>query len=208
MVAYGSSAAGIKTDGTLWAWGKGLAGNLGQNNLLSYSSPVQIGSGTDWTYCATQIFSGSNGATFAIKKDGTMWACGQGSNGQLGQGVSGNASSMVQCLPSSVTWRSVYTGNLCTYAIDSDGYLYGTGLNTSGQLGLGDAVNKTTFTKIGSSNAWTDFAGYSAIGLKGDGTLWTWGINSSGQLGNGTVINYSSPIQIGIVLSFHLRTEI
>jgi len=197
MVAYGSSTAAVKTDGTLWAWGKNLAGSLGLSNVVSMSSPVQVGSDTDWAYCATQIFSGSNGAMFAIKKDGTMWACGQGSNGQLGAGNVNSYSSLVQCLPSNVVYKTVYTGNLCTFAIDADGYLYSTGLNTSGLLGLGDAVNRNTFTKIGTSNAWTDFNGYSPIALKGDGTLWTWGANASGQLGDGTVVNQSSPIQIG-----------
>ena len=37
----------IKTDGTLWSWGYNQSGNLGQNNNVRYSSPVQI-PGTDW----------------------------------------------------------------------------------------------------------------------------------------------------------------
>ena len=39
----------VKDDGTLWAWGNNSVGNLGLNNKTDYSSPVQIGSGTDWT---------------------------------------------------------------------------------------------------------------------------------------------------------------
>ena len=37
----------IKTDGTLWQWGKGTGGALGLNNTTSYSSPMQI-PGTTW----------------------------------------------------------------------------------------------------------------------------------------------------------------
>ena len=37
----------IKTDGTFWSWGYNHAGQLGQNNLVRYSSPVQI-PGTNW----------------------------------------------------------------------------------------------------------------------------------------------------------------
>ena len=46
-----TSAAAIKTDGTLWAWGMssgGGAGQLGQNSVVDYSSPVQI-PGTNWS---------------------------------------------------------------------------------------------------------------------------------------------------------------
>ena len=46
----GSSARGhlaTKTDGTLWVWGGQYNGNMGQNNTVQYSSPIQI-PGTDW----------------------------------------------------------------------------------------------------------------------------------------------------------------
>jgi alpha-tubulin suppressor-like RCC1 family protein len=38
----------VKTDGTLWAWGYNPYGTLGHNNLIQYSSPVQIGTDTTW----------------------------------------------------------------------------------------------------------------------------------------------------------------
>jgi alpha-tubulin suppressor-like RCC1 family protein len=38
----------IKTDGTLWSWGAGDNGRLGQNNTTEFSSPVQI-PGTSWS---------------------------------------------------------------------------------------------------------------------------------------------------------------
>ena len=43
-----STVRAIKTDGTLWAWGQNGHGQLGQNNRADYSSPVQVGSATDW----------------------------------------------------------------------------------------------------------------------------------------------------------------
>ena len=42
----------IKTDGSLWAWGKNQSGSLGLNNETQYSSPTQIGSATNWDVCA------------------------------------------------------------------------------------------------------------------------------------------------------------
>lgn len=41
--------AAIKTDGTLWLWGSGVAGGLGDNTSASKSSPVQtVAAGTNW----------------------------------------------------------------------------------------------------------------------------------------------------------------
>jgi alpha-tubulin suppressor-like RCC1 family protein len=41
-------ALGIKTTGTLWAWGDNPDGPLGINNTASRSTPIQVGSATDW----------------------------------------------------------------------------------------------------------------------------------------------------------------
>ena len=60
----------LKTDGTIWGWGSnadsGNAGQLGQNNIQNYSSPTQIGTGTDW-----QHISGGLGAVWALRTVGT-----------------------------------------------------------------------------------------------------------------------------------------
>jgi len=47
-----SFAFGLKTDGTIWAWGTGGDGQMGINTRTQFSSPVQIGSGTDWSSAA------------------------------------------------------------------------------------------------------------------------------------------------------------
>jgi alpha-tubulin suppressor-like RCC1 family protein len=63
-----------KTDGTLWAWGAGGGGRLGDNTIISKSSPVQI-PGTAWN----DISAGNNGShSLARKTDGTLWAWGLG----------------------------------------------------------------------------------------------------------------------------------
>ena len=44
----GARAVFIKSDGTLWAWGQNDHGRLGDNSIINRSSPVQVGSATDW----------------------------------------------------------------------------------------------------------------------------------------------------------------
>ena len=91
QVSMGSGsdqAIAKKTDGTIWAWGDGGNGRLGQNNTINYSSPVQIGALTTWTQVST-----GNGASGAIKTDGTLWLWGQGSFGRLGNNSTADLSS-------------------------------------------------------------------------------------------------------------------
>jgi alpha-tubulin suppressor-like RCC1 family protein len=66
----------IKTDGTLWMWGGNSSGQLGKGNLTPYSSPVQVGSLTDW-----EDISLSWGTTLALKTNGTVWAWGDCTSG-------------------------------------------------------------------------------------------------------------------------------
>tara|TARA_X000000368_G_scaffold382172_1_gene339136 strand:- start:44 stop:1237 length:1194 start_codon:yes stop_codon:yes gene_type:complete len=72
-------AGGIKTDGTLWMWGLGGAGQLAQNNRTNYSSPVQI-PGTNWA----KVGLTHAGNSIATKTDGTLWAWGYAPSGNLG----------------------------------------------------------------------------------------------------------------------------
>ena len=63
VTSFQYSACAVKTDGTLWAWGHGGYGALGQNNETKRSSPIQIGSETNWTFA-----SGGNYSVAAIRK--------------------------------------------------------------------------------------------------------------------------------------------
>jgi len=69
---------GIKTDGTLWAWGVNAYGQFGQNNRTQYSSPVQI-PGTTWAAMVPTYQ-----AMLASKTDGTLWSWGRNYYGKLG----------------------------------------------------------------------------------------------------------------------------
>ena len=79
----GEGKGGTREDGTLWMWGRNYAGQLGQNNKTDQSSPVQIGTGTDWAMRSDANFANDrlkmvtqNARTLAIKTDGTLWSWG------------------------------------------------------------------------------------------------------------------------------------
>jgi alpha-tubulin suppressor-like RCC1 family protein len=86
-----------------------------------------------------------------------------------------------------------------TLALKTDGTLWATGDNASGQLGDGTIISKSSYIQIGSASNWAIVsAGYiHSIAIKTDGTLWAWGRNNSGELGDGTNIDKNSPVQIG-----------
>ena len=120
------------SDGTLWGWGSNPYGNLGTNNITSYSSPVQVGT-SSWS--SVSAGGGTNVLfTMAIRSDGTLWGWGRNTNGNLGTNNITNYSSPVQVGTSS--WSSVSAGGSHTMAIRSDGTLWGWGYNGQGQLGL------------------------------------------------------------------------
>jgi alpha-tubulin suppressor-like RCC1 family protein len=201
QVAAGGSGftVAVKTDGTLWTWGTNSSGQLGNSNSTKYSSPVQVGSLTNWKQVAC-----SDTAVAAIKTDGTLWAWGYGSRGQLGNGTRTYYSSPVQ-VGSLTNWKQVSCGAECCAAIKTDGTLWTWGYNNDGQLGNGTIAWYSSPIQVGSLTTWTQVSSgsYNTSAVKNDGTLWTWGANQYGQLGVGVVANgYSSPIQVGALTNW------
>ena len=189
---YQASAA-IKTDGTLWVWGKGAYGQLGLGNTTSYSSPKQVGSLTNWA--KVQM---ANARVAAIKTDGTLWTWGYNDTGGLGLGNATSYSSPKQ-VGSLTDWSKISgVGNFVT-AIKTDGTLWSWGYNGNGQLGLGNITNYSSPKQVGILTNWADLSSgmFSTLAVKTDGTLWAWGYGLFGQLGQGNTTDYSSPKQIG-----------
>jgi alpha-tubulin suppressor-like RCC1 family protein len=196
----GHSSA-IKTDGTLWLWGGGGCGRLGNNSIINQSSPVQtISAGTNWK----QVSLGTDHSS-AIKTDGTLWLWGAGCRGSLGTNNAVDQSSPVQTIAGGTNWKRVSLGCNHSSAIKTDGTLWMWGYNNQGNLGNGDTINRSSPVQVTSSSDWAHVsagtgwkASKSTIAVKCDGTLWGWGSNGYGQLASEACIpvnRHSSPVQ-------------
>jgi alpha-tubulin suppressor-like RCC1 family protein len=144
--------AALKTDGSLWSWGRNPA--LGNNASASQSSPVrEITSSSTWCTVSAGLYH-----TAGVKTDGTLWAWGVNTTGQLGDNSTTSRSSPVQEACKSTTWCSVGVGYHSS-ALKTDGSLWTWGCNSCGQLG-----NNTTTTssvpvrEITSSSNWSSTA--------------------------------------------------
>jgi alpha-tubulin suppressor-like RCC1 family protein len=124
----------IKTDGTLWAWGSGNM--LGDGNWENRLSPVKIMDNVASVSAGGNIRDGGHSA--AIKTDGTLWAWGSNSHGQIGNGSGGDYADR---RPSPVkimdNVASVSAGGNHTIAVKHDGSLWAWGDNKFGQIGDG-----------------------------------------------------------------------
>lgn len=199
------STAAVKTDGTLWTWGRSLCGSIGDGTTIDRSSPVQtISGGTNWRQVSV-----ARSHKAAVKTDGTLWLWGRGFDGALGNNIAGDQSSPVQTVSGGTNWKQVSTGasGYFTAAIKTDGTLWMWGSNFSGVIGINSAwpacpsVSSPVQTISGGTN-WKCVSAGSAISqrssvaaIKTDGTLWTWGPSSGGNIGNNANANVSSPVQ-------------
>lgn len=163
VLRVGGYTVALKSDGTLWAWGENIYGQLGDgtNYNMAWAGagtyplngheandrllPLQIGTDTDWNRISTGA-----GHSVALKSDGTLWAWGLNVNGQLANGNPG----MDNLMP-----LPVGTDNLLPYILP-----------------------KQPWSAISAG-------GYQTVALRSDGTLWAWGWNGSGQLGDDSTIS-------------------
>jgi alpha-tubulin suppressor-like RCC1 family protein len=202
---YTNSVMAIKTDGTMWAWGRNQSGQLGIGNTTYYSSPMQVGALTNWANVSIGINYG-----MAIKTDGTLWAWGNNNYGQQGTGNTSNRNSPIQ-VGALTTWSKIScgsggNGSFCQ-SIRTDGTLWAWGWNREGELGLNITNYYATISspqQVGSLTTWSKVAcgQIHSIATKTDGTLWSWGGNNYGQLGTGNNTTRSSPVLVGALTTW------
>ena len=162
----GNFSLGLQTNGTLWSWGRNNLGQLGKNDLISRSSPVQIGSLTNWTNIAV----GKDGTCLAVNASGQLYSWGENIAGLLGQNNAINYSSPVQ-VGALNDWDKVEGGYCRAFlAIKTDGTLWAWGDNAQGQIGQDDiSTGYSSPVQVGSEADWIDASPgrFSSYGIRG-----------------------------------------
>jgi alpha-tubulin suppressor-like RCC1 family protein len=193
-------SAAIKTTGSLYMWGRGTFGRLGNSNTTYRSSPVQVGVSTDWAQVSTAFQHSS-----AVKTNGTLWTWGLGTLGRLGHNDTISRSSPVQVGALS-NWAQVSAGSRSAAATKTDGTLWTWGYGLNGRLGLNISrfIDVSSPTQVGTLTNWAQVVSGAecCIAIKTDGTIWGWGANGQGQLGIGNGLDVSSPVQIGALTNW------
>ncbi|HEU4349240.1 MAG TPA: hypothetical protein VFR35_15805 [Actinoplanes sp.] len=128
----------VRTDRTLYCWGEGANGRLGQGNTTQSSTPLPVPGSSWWIVAAGQSH------TCAIKTNGTLWCWGAGGNGRLGLGDTADSTSPAQVSGAQITWRLVTAGTLQSCAVRMDSTVWCWGGNGAGELGLGTSVATQT----------------------------------------------------------------
>lgn len=211
----GAHTCGIKTDLSLWCWGKDEDGQLGlgyqgDNLKIPITQPFNV-PGSKWI----EVSAGKD-YTCGIKVDGTLWCWGDNLYGQLGLGP-GDQYGQLGLAPNHFTspkrvfghpsnaYISVAAGDKHTCAVRKDQTLWCWGDNSHGQLGLASNEGKNWPWQAGYSNEkWIYVTAGDAhtCAIMADGKLKCWGWNDKGQLGDGTHTDKNVPTPIQIIAAW------
>jgi alpha-tubulin suppressor-like RCC1 family protein len=200
----------LKTDGTAWMWGGNGIGQLGDGTMTDQPLPVQVkGPGGSGFLSGVVSVSSRSGHTLALKDDGTVWAWGANTHGQLGDGTTTNRATPVQVAGPGGSGFLTGVGSIATssanafsVAARTDGTAWAWGFNYSGQLG--DGTLETRLTPIQVTSLGSGFlsgvssvagGGEHTVALMRDGTIRAWGSNVLGEFGSRTTLA-ESPVQV------------
>jgi alpha-tubulin suppressor-like RCC1 family protein len=148
--------------GTLYAWGLGTTGQLGDATAVSKSSPVLITSiSIPNTSSPTQIgtsswaqISAGNNFSIALSNTNKLFTWGLGTQGQLGMGLTIARSSPTQ-VSTLNSYNLISAGGTHAMFIPttSPQLILATGFNTSGQLGLSTIISRSSPVQVAASNS-------------------------------------------------------
>ena len=185
--------------GLLMAVGDNSHGQAGDGGTDQHLIPGLV-SGPGGVGRLSDIIDNAGGASHsvALKSDGTVWAWGDNSKGQLGNRSNTDSHVPVQVLGLGSA-LSVGAGDRHTVAVGSGGTVWAWGYNVFGELGNGTANDSTLPVQVSGLAGVSEVAvgSHFNVARKADGTVWAWGDNGYGQLGNGTTTGSPTPTQVG-----------
>ncbi len=192
LAASVSHSLALRNDGTVWAWGDDVLGQLGDGTVASPSTaptPQQVPGLSG----VANIAAGGAGHSLALKSDGTVWAWGWDYYAQLGDGTAGTPTSVPtpQQVVGLAQVVAIASGTFHNLALQADGTVWAWGNDDFGQLGDGTVGTPSTVATAqpvsGLSGVIAIASGtYHSVAMKADGSVYAWGWDAWGQLGDGT----------------------
>jgi alpha-tubulin suppressor-like RCC1 family protein len=192
-------ALAIDSTGHAWGWGLNAADDLCLSGLIE-KQPLQLP--------LSDVTLATGARTHAlIDSHGTVYSCGSGDAGELGNGSTASASTPtpVVGLPNGVGVTALTSSWEGSGALLSNGYYYNWGYNAAGQLGNGSTTNSAVPVEVALPNPVTQvFQGGSGakngqtIVILRNRAVWTWGSNDRGQLGIGSRTDSDVPVQVHV----------
>lgn len=190
----GYHSLALKSDGTVWSWGRNNFGQLGDGKRSKKNSPVQVKNLRDVIAIASGTWH-----SMALKSNGTVWTWGRNNYGQIGDGTFKNRKTPVQ-VKDLTDVIAIAGGYLHSLALKSDGTVWAWGCNWSGQLGnesiVGESEVPIQVNSLSNISAIACGGDHSLAIRSSDGTIWAWGNNYYGQLGNGLDTNSTAPVLV------------
>lgn len=186
----GSHTVALRSDGTVFAWGRNAGRELADGTTTMRLQPVATGGVTG----ATAISVGE-GFTLARLHDGRIVGWGANGFSQLGDGTTTNPRPWPVAATGITSAVAVDAGADHALAVLANGTAVGWGRNNAGQIGDGSTTGRPSPTTVtGLTNAVAVSAGSSfSLAVTADGTAWSWGGNGNGQLGTGNTTARSTP---------------
>lgn len=183
---------GVSGDGKIYGWGLNSSGQTGTGKIGGAVTTATRAQPVD----QATFFDASAGVTHsaAVSIDGRVYGWGSFAGGALGTASDSGSYAVPTRLssPAGAKVVSVEAGYQSTFALTSDGTVWGMGSNTNGKLGLGEDVTRAqTFTQIPIPTS-DPIIAVSSVGsgttshtlaISKSGELFGWGANASGQLG-------------------------
>ena len=182
-----------RIDGTVWTWGDNMYGQLGVGPLPSMTNaPGQVTGLSGITTVST-----SYNHSLALTSDGTTWAWGWNSNGQIGDGTTVDRFTPVP-ISGLAGVVAIAAGSQHSLAVTAGGTVWAWGRNSRGQLGDGTTADRFLPAPVAGLPAVLGVAaGVSySLALATDGTVWAWGYNAYGEVGDGSTTDRLSPVQV------------
>jgi len=199
----------LKEDGTVWAWGRPAWLGIGPwpetipdgcvyeaHNWGRSACPlaVQVMDSSGEVFSEVKAVAAGKFHTLAVKSDGTVWAWGDNTYGQLGNNTSSNRDLPIKIMDSAI---AVAAGPSHSVAIKSDGTVWAWGKNPLIGDGTGNNSREPVQVMVSAAEPLSDVISIAAgedhtLALKQDGTVWGWGNDWRSQLAGWSADYYVS----------------